>query len=485
MINQQGSLTFQETSDPLAQTLVSAVNDLVAQTTPVTITMNLGSANYTDLPLSPKAGITLVISGGGGPTTIVGHSPALQVSGGNVIVSDLTLVTDTNSPTLMVSGGNLTLRNVVIEETSTGSQAALDITGGSVDLGTAADPGGNTFNAHGQGELIHNAGGNGVAAVGDTFQIDGSTLTSPYRIKDKIFDALNSGGGGPVTYVPGNNYISVNGGDIQRGVDAIADGGTVNVEPGSYKQFDASSKLVTIRFEGGPTLSQQPNPQDANLRDLVVTGTAGDDHIQFTPGGGALQAQVQGVPNGRFNPNGRIIAYGMAGDDDIKVVGGISLPAWLFGGDGNDRLQGGGGDSVLVGGAGDDQLIGGKGSDVLIGGLGADQLVGNSGDDLLIAGATAFDDSLEALDAILAEWTSARRYADRVANLSGTGNGPRANGDVFLKASGPDATVFDDGAVNWLQGASGMNWYFAKRSGGVRDIINGLGDSEVVEDLGS
>src|SRR5262249_46615984 len=44
VINQHGSLTFQESSDPLAQTLVTAVNGLAAQTTPVTITMNLGSA---------------------------------------------------------------------------------------------------------------------------------------------------------------------------------------------------------------------------------------------------------------------------------------------------------------------------------------------------------------------------------------------------------------------------------------------------------
>src|SRR5205823_15095646 len=137
------------------------------------------------------------------------------------------------------------------------------------------------------------------------------------------------------------------------------------------------------------------------------------------------------------------------------------------------------------GGAGDDQLIGGNGPDLLIGGLGADQLVGNSGDDLLIAGTTAFDDNLAALDAIMAEWTSARSYAERVANLSGTGSGSRNNGETFLTVGGPTATVFDDGAVNQLQGASGMNWYFANMSGSVKDIIRGLNDWEIVEDLGS
>jgi hypothetical protein len=494
VINQQGSLTFQETSDPLAQTLVSAVNGLAAQTTPVTITMNLGSANYTDLTPSPKAGITLVIKGGGGTTTIVGHSPALDVAGGNVVLEDLTLLTDTDSPTVVVSEGSVTLRNVNIEGTGTGSQPAVEIDGGTVDLGTAADPGGNTFNARGQGELIHNAGGNGVWAVGNTFQVGGTTLTSPYRIKDEIFDALNAGGGGLVTYVPGHAYISVKGGDIQRGVDAMAPGGTFNVEAGgSYKQYDAGGKLVTIQFDGGSTLSQQPNPQDPTLRDLVVTGNDGNDHIHFTSGGQEIQAQVDGFPNGRFSPTGRLVAYGVAGNNIIQVDQGITLLAWLYAGPGNDLLQGGGGNDVLVGGGGndvlvggggDDTLIAGKGRDLLIGGSGPAHLVGNSGDDILIAGTTAFDHNDAALAAIMAEWTSARSYADRVANLSGTGSGPRENGNDFLIASGPNATVFDNGAIDVLDGGSGMDWFFADQSGGVaQDVVNGRRGSAIVDEL--
>ena len=76
------------------------------------------------------------------------------------------------------------------------------------------------------------------------------------------------------------------------------------------------------------------------------------------------------------------------GDDDIRVSNGISLPAILDGGDGNDRLDAGSGPSVLLGGAGDDTLNGGSGQDVLIGGGGADVLKGGGGDDVLIAGAT-------------------------------------------------------------------------------------------------
>src|SRR5262249_57050151 len=132
--------------------------------------------------------------------------------------------------------------------------------GGKLAAVTADDPGGNTFNAHGLGQLIRNAGSNGVSAVGDTFEDDGTALTNPYRIKDRIFDALNAGGGGLVTYVSGNAYISVNGGDIQRGVDAIAEGGADNVEGGDYKQYDAVNKVVTVHVEDRPTLTQHAHP---------------------------------------------------------------------------------------------------------------------------------------------------------------------------------------------------------------------------------
>ena len=45
--------------------------------------------------------------------------------------------------------------------------------------------------------------------------------------------------------------------------------------------------------------------------------------------------------------------------------------------------------------------------------------------------------------------------------------------------------MFDDDASDVLQGASGSDWFFANLSGGVAlDVITGLHDSEIVEDLG-
>src|SRR5205823_5184804 len=140
----------------------------------------------------------------------------------NLIVTNSTFVNATNAPTILVTSGHLTLRNNIIQESTGYNQPAIRITGGTVDLGTANDPGGNTINVNGTGELIHNAGANAVSAIGDTFQANGSALISPYRIEDTIFHALDSGGGGLVSYMAGNVYVTDASGSVQRGVDAVA-----------------------------------------------------------------------------------------------------------------------------------------------------------------------------------------------------------------------------------------------------------------------
>ena len=49
--------------------------------------------------------------------------------------------------------------------------------------------------------------------------------------------------------------------------------------------------------------------------------------------------------------------------------------------------------------------------------------------------------------------------------------------------SGPDVTVDDDDPVDVLQGAAGTDWFFANLSGGVLDVLDGPGGSEIVEAL--
>src|SRR5205823_1862977 len=117
-------------------------------------------------------------------------------------------------------------------------------------------------------------------------------------------------------------------------------------------------------------------------------------------------------------------------------------------------------------------------------------IVGNAADDILIAGSTAFDANEAALSAILAEWTSARSYAARVANLMGTGTGSdfdnRQNGCYFLRVTDQAATttVFDDGSADVLTGNDGIDWFFANLFGsGIKDKITDLSAAEFANDL--
>src|SRR5262249_39170550 len=145
---------------------VNALPEPPTGTTPrqVNVVVNLSGGSYSDVTVSPPLGVTLVINGSGGPTTLVGHSPALAVASGNVIVRNVTLTTDTDSPTVLVTGGSLTLRNDTIQESTGYGDAAIVVTGGTVDLGTASDPGGNTINVNGAGSFVHNTTSHGIAA---------------------------------------------------------------------------------------------------------------------------------------------------------------------------------------------------------------------------------------------------------------------------------------------------------------------------------
>ncbi len=148
----------------------------------------------------------------------------------------------------------------------------------------------------------------------------------------------------------------------------------------------------------------QDDPLYPGKKSLVVGGTTGDDKILFEAAAkGAVKVKINGALQGVFAPTGRLIAYGQAGNDDIQVAGAITLPAWLYGDAGNDRLKGGGGDDVLMGGAGDDFLVGGKGHDLLIGGPGKDRLVRDR-KDILIDGIRFHDAHDAALWEEVQQW---------------------------------------------------------------------------------
>jgi Ca2+-binding RTX toxin-like protein len=220
---------------------------------------------------------------------------------------------------------------------------------------------------------------------------------------------------------------------------------------------------------------------------LVAWGTNDNDKIVFKSGAveGEVLAVINGTHSGPFSPTGRLIAYGLGGDDQIRV-NQLDNSAWLYGNDGSDSLQGGPGADILLGGSGNDSLFARGGRDILIGGAGEDEVNGGAGDDIMIGGTTAFDANPIALCHILDEWTSSRSFARRLENLRGVPNptfGQRVNADYFLSV-GTEGTVSDDGAHDHLSGGNGNCWFFGNVAvGGVFDDILDFGGLDVLDDV--
>jgi hypothetical protein len=166
-----------------ADNVLNAVAGLVSDqffsaSNPVTVALSLQAGTYSGMSINVPDGVVLVINGlttNQLPTTVDPGIPALTVTSGKVIVNNVTFTESGDAPTILVTGGSLTLRKDVVQESTGFSDAAIQVTGGTLDLGTSASPGGNTININGAGRFVLNTGPNLVTAVGDTFTVNGAT----------------------------------------------------------------------------------------------------------------------------------------------------------------------------------------------------------------------------------------------------------------------------------------------------------------------
>lgn len=209
------------------------------------------------------------------------------------------------------------------------------------------------------------------------------------------------------------------------------------------------------------------------LTDLVWGGGSGLNVVLFLGGGGTTISSFELIVDGTYRNSvntysgvtGKVRAYGQASDDLLWAIALFGKSVEFYGAGGNDRLigspqndllDGGDGDDFLWGHLGDDSLTGGAGNDLLFGYLGADTLNGGAGSDLLLAGEVFFP-PLQTNDLFLiqAEWNSNRSIANRVANISGAGSGPRNNENFYLQ---PGVTVADDAAIDVVLGGDDEDW---------------------------
>jgi len=226
------------------------------------------------------------------------------------------------------------------------------------------------------------------------------------------------------------------------------------------------TQMITIAKSGVIADPNRPGQQS-----IVLGGSAGTDTITITQlSNGSVRVQstfsglqtfTRGTGAGQISAGGGIYVYAGGGNDKVTLDKTVKYGATIYGGDGNDTLTGGAGSDMLLGEAGNDNLYGGwDGRDILLGGLGADTLVGHDAKnrapavtdagDILMGGDSVFESpSRQAeLFALYFEWTSARTYAARVANIQ--------TQLVTLPAVG------NDGSVDRITGGPGKNLFFLR-----------------------
>lgn len=292
---------------------------------------------------------------------------------------------------------------------------------------------------------------------------------------------------------PGVSTLSLNIYDYQSQVDPLNPSLTNFVWGGS----SVNDALIIFIGGGaggsptGPDIVQFFNFADPGAGLLTFSGITG--RAIFYGNGGSDELYNIDIGSGYSKV---LEIYGGDGDDIIDggpqndtIVGGLGNDVvvgeggndYLFGNEdfdvviglgGDDYIDGGSGDDILVGDEpgtpGNDTIFGSAGRDIIFAVLGSDLISGGTGDDLIISGDGDFGFFGDNLIAIRDEWLSGNSYATRVANISGTGPGG-ANGTAYIQ---PGVNVFDDGAVDTVYGNEDNDWFIVSLTQDITPDVN-------------
>ncbi|WP_225008603.1 VCBS domain-containing protein [Novosphingobium percolationis] len=150
--------------------------------------------------------------------------------------------------------------------------------------------------------------------------------------------------GGAWTYSLDNNNADV---------AALNDGQSLN-DSFTVRSEDGTAQVISIHIDGA-----NDTVVPATRAAVVTTDNAGADN----------------------NNNDNITSPSMTGSNTVQDL--------IYGGPGNDTIDGRNDNDTLYGGSGNDTIIGGQGNDVLYGGSGSDTITGNANDDRIYGGVGA------------------------------------------------------------------------------------------------
>jgi len=232
--------------------------------------------------------------------------------------------------------------------------------------------------------------------------IDG-TVGENWSVADPVGTVTAFGAGAQVSYV----LIDNAGGKFA--IDGTT--GDVTIVTGPFDFTAQSSHTIVVEAVDGAQTVQQTFTIQVSPSDLDGAGLAGD---QVLTGG---------------NGNTDDLLYGGAGNDTLDGRNGDDE---LHGGSGNDLLIGGNHDDTLFGGSDDDVLQGGNHADFLYGGTGDDALYGENHADVLFGGG--------GVDWLYGGQDSDTLYGDGGSDYLDGGSG----GDSLMGGADDDVLVWDE-----------------------------------------
>ncbi|KAB7615477.1 hypothetical protein F9L33_01545 [Amylibacter sp. SFDW26] len=303
---------------------------------------------------------------------------------------------------------------VEVSISGAGSDVTLSDEDGVAGNDTITSDGGNSSNAGADHSALVEIAGP-VAKIQIIHTNDGGD-SSHATVTDVFFDTIVAGGTG------GNDTIDGGAGDddiFGQDGDDVLSGGT-----GTNELFGGAGDDVFIGGDGADSFQ----------------GGADQDNLDYSNSDAAVNVNLTtGDLSGGDADNDTIVGGidGVIGSDfDDTLVGfdqqGTSVPDVftneLFGGAGDDVIEGKGGDDLLEGGDDNDTITGGDGADIINAGADRDLIIGGTDGDVIDGGSDG--DDFDTLDL-----TGQGPF--RVINQVVDGNGNGTNGTIeFLDAGG-------------------------------------------------
>ena len=318
------------------------------------------------------------------------------------------------------AGGDVMKSGSADDEVYTGTYATIDESGSGagdasgdvnvVDTGTGAD-------------RVYGSNGQDFVTTGSI----GSQTTKVYGGAGT--DVLTGGLGTDELYGgPDDDYVVASPatvGEPGSATDVLGSARTVGVLPGA-----GSSQKLLAGGTGSDRIYGADGPSRIFGDTTVDACEAQSDPVSAQPGETTVPLDADDLI---FGGNGVDVVNAGGGNDWVYAaaeadrVCGNSGRDHLYGGDDADLVQGGSGEDQGYGDAGNDQVYGNSDGDALYGGLGSDRVQGNQGSDWLDGGADA--------DVVLGG-----------TSTSGTADGA----DVLYGAEGADLLVGDNAQTDVL-----------------------------------